>query len=205
MQEEFQRFDPPFEKYSISNFGRVFSGEKEMKPYLQKNGQYMSAVQILSRMEDGKRERKIVHIANEVYKRFGVGWRKGCHIFHTDGDIKNNKISNLFISPGYSEIPSELQLARADEIIPCVKHAVKQSGFMRYERMGLDIGNAIGNAALMCWKHLPQFKPNTSFYSFCKRYTTWALLWEWKRWTKFCGILSLETLEEDMNGCARLE
>lgn len=201
-QEEFQSFSPPFEKYRISNFGRVFSGEKEMKPYLQKNGKYLSAVQILSRMEDGKRERKIVHIANEVYKRFGIGWREGCHVFHVDGDIKNNQIDNLRICRGYTDVPNDLQAGRADEIIPCVKHAIRTLGFKGYEKYGFDIGNAIGNAALMCWEHLAQFKPNTSFYAYCKRYARWAVLWEWKHWKKYGGILSLETLEDDMNSCA---
>lgn len=177
MEEIFKNFEPPFERYRISNYGRVISPRgKELSSYMGKNHGCEYRVIIINTAK----KRKIFCIANEVYKAFGQGYKKGVNVFYKDGDHSNCRIDNLFISNGYLVKPSDEQIEKyINDAKACILHFVRENKLRAYR--GLDVDNIIGEAYLLIWKHLSQYKTDTSFYAFCKRYTRWAFLREYKK------------------------
>ena len=197
MTEEWKNFSPPFEGYKISNYGRIISPRgKELKPYVQKCGNYYAVVCTLKIQRKNQYIRKIANVGVEVYRFFGKGYINGAKVVHKDGNKLNNCIDNLSICKGYTETPTEEQLARVPEIKACVKHCLKTLRLTRYERYGLDLNNVIGEAMLLIWLHLSQFNTKMSFYAFCKKYTIFAFLHEWKKWRKYGYVVSLDTNAE---------
>ena len=110
----------------------------------------------------------------------------------------NNQLDNLYICRGYIEKPSKEQEARIPEILACVKHCMWVNGYTKYARRGMDTGNVIGNAVFECWRHLPQYRTELSFYGYCKHYTKLAFLTEYVKWKKLCKFLSIEALADEI-------
>ena len=196
--EEWKTFPPPFDGYKISNDGRIISPKGiELKPYAQKVGggqKYTRIVCTLKIEKKGTYIRKMAGVATEVYRYFGKGYSDGVHVYHKDGDIMNNRIDNLTICRGYTEKPSAEQEARIPEIFGCVKHCMRLLGYTRYGRHGMDVDNVIGEAIFACWRHLPQFRTDLSFYAYCMRYVRQAFLTEYVKWKKSRTFESLDLL-----------
>ena len=196
MEEQFLNLEFPFERYQISNMGRVISPRrKELTSYMKKDHGCTYRVIIINTAK----KRKSFYIANEVYKAFGQGYKNGATVFYKDGDHSNCRIDNLFISKGYTTAPDEEQIAKYEnEAKACILHFI---GVKKYnEVIGLDVDNIIGNAYLLIWQHLSQYKIGTSFYSFCARYVKWAFLYEYKKYkNKVEHCLSYEQLQERNN------
>lgn len=200
MTEEWHTIQSPFDGYRISNYGRIFSPTgRELKPYLQKTKKgYARAVCTLKIERNGTYLRKMAGVAVEVYKYFGNGYSEGVHVYHKDDDLLNNRIDNLTICRGYTEKPTAEQEARIPEIFGCVKHCMRTLGYMRYGRHGMDVGNVIGNAVFACWRHLPQYRTDLSFYAYCMRYTRQAFLTEYVKWKKYSTIVSLDMVTDEI-------
>lgn len=198
MEERWKKLKPPFDDYQISNFGRIKNKHgKEIKPCMHKSvDKYVyPMVHINIRRKDGN-ARMLSSLAGEVYKAFGDG---NCPdkliVYHRDGDKLNCRIDNLFIAKGLTTPPTKEQVEIYEsQVIPCVKHIIKKRKFNDYAYM-IDVDNIIGESYLKIWKYLSQYKTETSFYQFCKRYVEYAFLEEWKRKKK-----EQEYLEEIKNG-----
>lgn len=121
MKEEWQKFEPPFDGYRISNYGRIINSRGwEMKPYCQRQGEYHAVVAVLTKQKDKCRQRKIANIGVEVYKRWGKGYRDGVKVRHKDGNKFDNRIDNLEISEGYTKTASPELVRRFErEARPC--------------------------------------------------------------------------------------
>ena len=184
MEELWKNLKPPFDDYSISNFGHIRNKRgKEIKPCAHKStDEYVyPMVHINIRRKDGN-ARMLSSLAGEVYKAFGDG---NCpdrmKVFHRDGDKWNCRIDNLFISTGLTTPPTKEQVEIYEsQVIPCVKHIIKIRKLNDFADI-IDVDNIIGESYLKIWKYLAQYKIETSFYQFCKRYVEYAFLEEWKR------------------------
>lgn len=185
MKEEWQKFEPPFDGYRISNYGRIINSRgREMKPYCQWYRGYHEIVALLTKQKDKCRQRKIANIGVEVYKRWGKGYRDGVKVRHKDGNKYNNRIDNLEISEGYTKTASPELVRRFErEARPCILHYLRQTGWTKSNVVDLD--DVIQGALLLIWLYLPQFANmhNLGFYGFCKRYAKLAALAEYKRET----------------------
>lgn len=199
-KEEWRTFPPPFDGYKVSNYGRLISPKgRELKPYPQKSRLgTVRAVCTLKIERRGIYIRKVVGVAVEVYRYFGEGYFDGVHIYHKDGDPMNNRLDNLYICGGYINKPSKEQEAHIPEILACVKHCMWVNGYTKYARRGMDTGNVIGNAVFECWRHLPQYRTELSFYGYCKHYTKLAFLTEYVKWKKLCKFVSIEALADEI-------
>ena len=183
MKEEWQKFEPPFDGYRISNYGRIINSRgREMKPYCQRCGGWYTVIAILTKTKDKRRLRKIANIGVEVYKRWGKGYRDGVKVRHKDGNKYNNRIDNLEICAGYTKTATpELVRQFEQEARPCVVHWLKGAGWTKNRVVDRD--DIIQNALLLIWLHLPQFAECTrlGFYGFCKRYARIAALAEYDK------------------------
>ena len=182
MEEIFKNLEPPFDGYKISNFGKIINPKgKECKPFkCRYKGYTYLKVQIIIRRKN-LNARKCCSLATEVYKAFGVGYIKGCKIYHKDGDVFNCKIDNLFIAKGYITPHTNEQIEiYINNVIPCVKHYVGVKKLNDYADI-CDIDGVIGESYLLIWKHLSQFKLTDKFYSFCAQYVQWAFLSAYKK------------------------
>lgn len=195
MKEEWQKFEPPFDGYRISNYGRIINSRGwEIKPYCQWYRGCYVVVAVLTKQKDKCRQRKIANIGVEVYKRWGKGYRDGVKVRHKDGNKYNNRIDNLEICGGYTKTASpELVRRFEQEARPCVVHWLKGAGWTKNRVVDRD--DIIQNALLLIWLHLPQFADmhTIGFYGFCKRYAKLAALAEYKRettWRKKNVLLS---------------
>ena len=195
MEEVFKHFDPPWEGYQISNFGRVISPRgKVLNPIAMYHGGNYNVKCILKKVVNGKERRQNANVAVEVYRYFGEGYVNRAIVRHKDGDKFNNRIDNLFIARAYTTKPSREQEARIPEILPCVRSAVYKSGVMQYRREGMDVDNIIGEAAFMCWKYLASYNAQTNFYGFCKKYARLAFLQEYKKFKRYRNEIRLDDL-----------
>ena len=196
MKEEWQKFEPPFDGYRISNYGRIINSRGwEIKPYCQWYRGWYTVVAVLTKQKDKWRQRKIANIGVEVYKRWGKGYRDGVKVRHKDGNKYNNSIDNLEISEGYTKTASPELVRRFErEARPCILHYLQQTGWTKSNVVDLD--DVIQGALLLIWLHLPQFedKQHTiGFYRFCMGYTRLTVLAEYKRettWRKKNVLLS---------------
>ena len=196
MKEEWQKFEPPFDGYRISNYGRIINSRgREMKPYCQWNRGYHAIVVFLTKTKDKRRLRKIATIGVEVYKRWGKGYSDGIKVSHKDGNKYNNRIDNLEICGGYTKTaPPELVRRFEREARACILHYLKNSRWTTNNLVDFD--DVTQNALLLIWLHLPQFedKQHTiGFYRFCMGYTRLTVLAEHKRettWRKKNVLLS---------------
>ena len=192
MTEEWKILSHPFERYKISNYGRIISPRgKELKTYVHKN----RAICILKATKNYKiAAYKHIGVGTEVYRYFGQGYTDGAKVYHKDGDISNNRIDNLAIARFYTHESTAGQKAHIPEIIPCVKHILFTDGYKRYAKFGMDIGNVFGNAVFESWRHLAQYQEGTSFYQYCRRITRYAFRQEFRKWQKYGSVLNLEAM-----------
>lgn len=185
MEEIFKNFEPPFDGYKISNMGRVLNPKgKEQKIEIVtqiKNGvTYKYPYVNINIRKKNSPARKRTLLAHEVYRLFGDGFKDRAKVYYKDGNAMNCRIDNLFISSGYLVKPTDEQIEiYINDAKACILHFVRENKLREYR--GLDIDNIIGEAYLLIWKHLSQYKTDTSFYAFCKRYTRWAFLYEYKK------------------------
>lgn len=182
MEEIFKNFEPPFDGYKISNYGRIFNPKgKEIFPSAKRMGKHIYCFVNINIRNKNMSARKHSSLAVEVYKAFGVGYIKGCKIYHKDGDVFNCKIDNLFIAKGYIIPPTNEQIEiYINNVIPCVKHYVGVKKLNDYADI-CDIDDVIGESYLLIWKHLSQFKLTNKFYSFCAKYVQWAFISAYKK------------------------
>lgn len=201
MEEIFKNFEPPFDGYKISNMGRVLNPkgkERKIEIVTQiKNGvTYKYPYVSINIRKKNSPARKRTLLAHEVYRLFGDGFKGRAKVYYKDGNAMNCRIDNLFISNGYLVKPTDEQIEiYINDAKACILHFVRENKLRGYR--GLDVDNIIGEAYLHIWKHLSQYKTGTSFYAFCKRYTRWAFLYEYKKlkqWQVHC--VSYEWLVE---------
>lgn len=89
--EEWARLDFPYERYFVSNKGRVF---KALKGMISTDYGGTKAIRLRVRlMYKGKRKQFFVH--RLVARHFCPDWYEGCEVDHIDGDWTNNEVSNL--------------------------------------------------------------------------------------------------------------
>lgn len=85
--------NPPFERYSITEDGIVYSCIKRepsiMKPFLDKDGYHRVSI-----MTTDSKKKKVI-ISRKVYEAYGLQDAEGLVVRHMDGDKNNNHISNL--------------------------------------------------------------------------------------------------------------
>lgn len=194
MEELWKPLAPPFDKWCVSNFGRIKNGKGSfIKPFAHNsNGSVYPFVHIIIRRKDCY-ARLMLSLNRAVYERFGENYQQGITIYHKDGDKFNCRIDNLYISKGYTEKATEEQInIYTNTVIKCVKHIVGIKKLNCY--YWLDVDNIMGEAYLLIWKHLSQYKVGTSFYMFCKRYVDWVTIAQWKKDKKRLYELSYETL-----------
>ena len=203
-EEVFKSLEHPFDGYKISNFGRILSPKgKECKPYIKvekKNGKtYTYPYLHINIRRKNIQARLLRSLADAVYEAFCGKYVKGAIVYHKDGNHMNCRIDNLFISTGYTQAPTEEQISKYEkEAKACILHFIF---YQKYNKIkGFDVDNVIGDAYLLIWKHLSQYKTGTSFYSFCTRYTEWAFLCEYKKYkNRIEHCLSYEQLQENRN------
>lgn len=187
MEEIWKSFEPPFDGYKISNFGRLLNPKgKELKIAIRKDrGYYYPLVSITLYNGGAIICRKHASLAQEVYKAFGEGYKDGAKVFAKDGDVFNCRIDNLTISKIYTEKPTAEQVAKYEkEVTQCVLHYVKVREWNDFMKIGLDVDNIIGNAYADIYQYLPKYNVNTSFYAFCKTFCDYAFLHEYKKFKK---------------------
>lgn len=208
MIEEWKNFEPPFDGYKISNFGRVVSAfGRELKPYKANDRGYTEYRVSLAIKRGGVYiHRKIIRIHLEVFKRFGSGYVEGARIYHIDGNKLNNRIDNLTMCRGYTVAPNEIQLKRyQSDIISCVKHYMKKRDIFSMSTAGLDVDNIIGESCLLAYKHLSQWSEGSSFYAFVRKYTDFAIAREIKKWHKYGFVEPLPEENPNITPCAAYE
>lgn len=190
MEELWKNLKPPFDDYSISNFGHIRNKRgKEIKPYAHQssknNADYVYPMVHINIRRKGQKMRMLSSLSGEVYKAFGDGdCPDGIVVYHRDGDKWNCRIDNLFVAKAYTTPPTQEQVEIYEsQVIPCVKHIIKIRKFNDFADI-IDVDNIIGESCLKIWIYLSQYKDGTSFYQFCKRYVEFAFLEEWKKKAK---------------------
>lgn len=163
--------------YKISNFGVVKNSKgRECKPYFD-GGRYTV---VISKVVNGKRHRKNIHLGQEVFKHFGSAKCK-CYVYYKDGNKQNNRIDNLYTQYDLERTTEQIS-TYTNETINCCKHYLKQKGILQQKRY--DIDDIVGDTLLLCWKYLSNFaKYKGSYYCFVKHYVEIALIKEYKRLT----------------------
>lgn len=89
--EEWDRLEYPYERYFVSNKGRVFKATKGIisSDYAGSKSRRLC----IRLMYKGKRKRFYLH--RLVAKHFCPDWEEGCEVDHIDGDWTNNDVRNL--------------------------------------------------------------------------------------------------------------
>ena len=177
MDEIFTRLDLPYNKYEISNYGRIRRNNHFLTLIKRNDDNYY-----MSLLVKGKKYN--VHPNVLCYKYFGKDYVDGAKVYHKDGDKTNNHIDNLYICMCHTNKPTQEQIdIYCKSVIPCVKHISKQMGFTRLMNEGFDFDNFLGECYYMLWKHLPQLIGN--FYGYAKKYVMYVYLQQYKQYKKY--------------------
>lgn len=157
----------------MSNRGEVKNKKgKIIKPYLSNCNGYQT-LRVTMQIDKHRTSRSVASLVNHL---FIGGGRKA---LHRDGNPLNNRVENLAVKIVREPTP-RLKVIYEQNVIACVKHNIKQQGYLRLQKIGLDIDNIIGNAYLKIWENLGSYNEKYSFYAFCAKYTRWAFLTEYR-------------------------
>lgn len=159
--------------YEISNFGNVRSTrtKRNLAQQIKANSNAVVVSLHNKNLNGGKRIKKFV--AHEVYKHFADKnfVFDNYKVYHLDGNIRNNKITNLAVLDCIHHKATQEQLQIYSKNI--YKY-VKKICHKKYNIKGFDTENLIQQSAVTIWKYLPDFKvinkSKNGFYGFCKHY-----------------------------------
>lgn len=182
MKEKWKPLAYPFDRFSISNFGRVRRNRdgRIMKCGKSSKSGYQYAVFRCYR--DGRRYS--LYLAACVHEKFAtIPHIKGAKMIYIDGNTLNCRIDNLRMCRGYEVAPSEFQVKTyREDCLRCIKHYLKARAILNLQRDGFDCDELIGESAFMIWKHLSQFGEHSSFYVFCRKYIDLCFKKQYKEW-----------------------
>lgn len=181
MEREYWTYlDGTKELYEISNFGNVRNSRTKhnLTPQLKRDSNIVFVSLKNKKLNTSGKSNDIrKFLAHEVYRHFSEKpfIYDGYKVFHIDGDIWNNKFTNLAVLDHiHNKATREQQDIYNENIYKCVKSIVCE----KYKIKGFDCENLIQESALTIWKYLPNFKPirdekkqsHKGFYGFCKHY-----------------------------------
>lgn len=176
-------FDAPYDKYMISNYGKIKTKTgRYLKPEkANKTTTVLSAR--LSVIINGVKQVKRISIAKYVYLFFSVNPPKyeNFKCIPIDGDESNLYIGNLYcVLDDKDEVQQwQIELYNKD-IYKNLYSLAKRKGLYRLQ--GFDIENLIAESALLIYKYLPTLKHEKFFYSFCAKYMQMVFLSQYGAW-----------------------
>lgn len=166
-------------KCEISNCGRIRNAKTKRLYKVSRRTTYGYSYAASVVRCNGKR--KMLTIAQEVYKAFGAG-KVTRNVYFADGNTSNCAIDNLFVSIDETDkVSDELEEQFLKEARPCVLHYLKQVNLY-----ACDKDNIIGEAIYLAWRYLPHYEkyrkkaPKYSLYQWITKYVKIAVAKELK-------------------------
>lgn len=166
-------------KCEISNHGRIRNAKTKRLYKVGVRQTYGYSYAAIVIRYNGKR--KMITIAQEVYKAFGSG-KVTRNVYFADGNKSNCAIENLFVSMNETDkVSDELKDQFLREARPCVLHCLR-----RVNLYACDKDNIIGEAIYLAWRYLPHYEkyrkkaPKYSLYQWITKYVKIAISKELK-------------------------